>query len=280
MKTFTLNIKEIFNLGTKQNPTLDCYILDPNPETDPNRRHPSILVLPGGGYQFTSSREAEPIALDYLSMGFNAFVLRYSIAPELYPESLIEASASITLMRQKADEWFVDVNKIAVIGFSAGGHLAASLATLWNEEAVVSKLGIEKDFNKPNAVILSYPVITSDENHSHAGSFHSLLGENYTTELLEKVSLDKQVTKETPPTFIWHTANDNCVPVMNSLLFAQALSKNNVPFELHVFPNGSHGLANCNITTAGSMENHWQINPYCERWVELSKKWLTESCGF
>lgn len=279
MKTFTLKLKELFNLDTKAEPTLDCYILDVNEETDPKRKHPSILVLPGGAYRYTSAREAEPIALNYLSMGFNAFVLRYSVFPEKYPQSLIEASASIVLMREKTDEWFVDVDKIAVIGFSAGGHLAASLATLWNEKEVTEKLGIKKDFNKPNAVILAYPVITTDPEYTHRGSIVSLAGEDISEDLFYKLSLDMQVSKETPPTFIWHTANDNCVPVMNSLGFAEALSRYNVPFELHIFPNGSHGLSNCNITTADSPESH-QINPHCERWVELSKKWLTESCGF
>ena len=279
MKTFTLELKEIFNLNTNQNPTLDCYILGSNPETDPKRYHPSILVLPGGGYCFTSEREADPIALNYLSMGFNAFVLKYSVSPEIYPEALIEASASIALMRRHSDEWFVDVDKIAVIGFSAGGHLAASLATIGNEEKIYKRLNIEKNFNKPNAVILSYPVITSDERYSHAGSFRALTGDKRSEELYKKLSLENRVTEETPPTFIWHTANDTCVPVMNSLLFAQALSEKKVPFELHIFPDGPHGLSNCNITTA-SASNKRQINPYCERWIELSKKWLTESCGF
>ncbi len=279
MKTFTLKLKELFALDTSMDPTLDCYLLSPNDETDPLRKHPSILVLPGGAYRYTSAREAEPIALNYLSMGFNAFVLNYSVAPEVYPNALIEASASICLMREKTDEWFVDVDRIAVIGFSAGGHLAASVSTLWNDKDVTEKLNIKKRENRPDAVILSYPVITSDPKYSHAGSINSLAGADASEELIQKLSLEKQVTEETPPTFIWHTANDNCVPVMNSLLFAEALSEKKVPFELHIFPDGSHGLSNCNITTASSPDSI-QINPHCERWVELSKKWLKESCGF
>ncbi len=277
MKTFTLKLKEIFDLDTSASPTLDCYLLDPNEETDPSRKHPSILVLPGGAYRYTSAREAEPIALNYLSMGFNAFVLNYSVDPERYPKALTEVSASIKLMREKSDEWFIDTDKIVVIGFSAGGHLAASIATLWNEKEVTDRLNIKNEENKPNAVILAYPVITSDPKYSHEGSIVSLCGDDKA--LWEKLSLEKQVTEQTPPTFIWHTANDGCVPVMNSLLFAQALSQNKVPFELHVFPDGSHGLSNCNITTASSPDSH-QINPHCERWVELSKKWITETLGF
>lgn len=280
MKTFSLNLKELFGLDTNQEPRLDCYLLSPNSENGADRKHPSILVIPGGGYVFTSQREAEPIALNYLSMGFNAFVLWYSVAPEKYPEQLIEASAAISLMRKNQNEWFVDPDKIAVIGFSAGGHLAGSVATLWREQAIYDKLGIEKDMNKPNAAILSYPVITSDPKYSHPGSFAALIGENPDEALTEKVSLEKQVTPETPPTFMWHTANDEYVPIVNSLVFAQALAENNVPFELHVFPHGNHGLANCNITTSTSLDNPTQINPHCERWVELSKKWLVESCGF
>lgn len=279
MKTFSLNLKELFNLDTAQEPILDCYLLSPNDEIDADRKHPSILVIPGGGYRFVSQREAEPIALNYLSMGFNAFVLWYSIFPENYPEQLIEASAAISLMRKKSDEWFIDKDKIAVIGFSAGGHLACSLSTLWREKEIYDKLGIEMDSNKPNASILAYPVISSDNKISHSGSFESLLGEKSNEAMMTKVSLEKQVTSETPPTFIWHTANDSCVPVLNSIVLAEALSKSKVPFELHIFPNGSHGLANCNITTASSVSSN-QINPHCEQWIELSKKWLVESCGF
>ncbi len=280
MKAFSLNLKELFNLDTAQEPRLDCYLVSQTPEMDPNKKHPAVLVIPGGAYQFVSDREGEPIALNYLSMGYNAFVLYYSIAPETYPEQLIEASAAMSLIRQKADEWFINTEKIAVIGFSAGGHLACSLSTLWREQEIYDKLGIEKDSNKPNASILSYPVISSDESFSHRGSFENLLGEKSNNYMMNKVSLEKQVTPETPPTFIWHTANDDCVPVKNSLVFAEALSENNVPFELHIFPDGPHGLANCNFSTSYSDNSTHDVNFHCERWVELSKKWLVESCGF
>ncbi len=280
MNAFTLNLKDFFSLDTDQDPTLSCYILDPNNETDPNRKHPSILVIPGGGYHFTSEREAEPIALNYLSMGYNAFVLNYSVAPARYPEALLEASACVALMRKNSDKWFVDVNKIAVIGFSAGGHLAGSLSLLCDEKIVLDTLKIQKGQNKPNAAILAYPVVTSDKKHAHMGSFENLLGENLNDKTLYEMSLENRVTPNAPPMFIWHTASDTCVPVMNSLILAEALSKNNVPFELHIFPEGNHGLANCNITTAGSPQNDWQIVPHCERWVELSRKWLLEVMKF
>ncbi len=280
MKAFTLNLKDFFELDTPSNPTLSCYLLDPNKETDPNRKHPSVLVIPGGGYGMVSQREGEPIALHYATLGFNTFVLDYSVAPVRYPEQLLEASAAMTLIRRNSEEWFTDVDKIAVIGFSAGGHLAGCLATIWDEDGIAEKLGIEKDYNRPNAAILCYPVLTSDDRYWHHGSFTNLLGENENEENLSRLSIEKRVTDKTPPVFLWHTASDDCVPVMNSILMAKALSENKIPFELHIFPSGGHGLANCNITTAISKDAHWQINPHCERWVEMSKKWLTDMCNF
>ena len=280
MKTFTINLKDYFNLDTPFNPTLECNLISQNNETDPKRKHPSVLVIPGGGYWMLWGSEGEPIALNYASMGFNTFVLNYSVAPVRYPEQLLEASAAIALIRKNSKEWFADEDKIAVIGSSAGGHIAGCLSTIWDEDGIAEKLGIEKDYNKPNASILLYPVITSENKYRQCTSFSNLLGEMENEENLNRLSIEKRVTEKTPPMFIWQTATDETVPVMNSILLAEALSEKNVPFELHIFPYGPHGLANCNFTTSKSKDDKVQISPYCERWIEMSKRWLTDICNF
>jgi acetyl esterase/lipase len=250
-------------------PTLTSYCLDNSIEIDPLRKRPAVIVCPGGGYKFTSDREAEPVAMRFLSEGFNAFVLRYSVAPERYPASLLEAAASVALLRQRADEFNVDPNKIVLIGFSAGAHLSASLGAFWKEPFLCDQLGISSEFFRPNALILCYPVITSGE-YAHAGSFEALLGEKPSLELKQKLSLESRITPEFPSCFIWHTFNDELVPVQNSLLLAHSLKKNGVPFELHIYPDGVHGMSLCNGET-GSKE---YINVHCQTWIPLCLKWL------
>jgi len=274
MKCFVLNLKDEFaGLKTEQNPTLTCYISDNFKEIDEQRAKPAVLVLPGGGYCFCSEREGEPIALNYLSKGFNVFVLRYSVSPIGYPEQLLEASAAIALIRRNAKAWHIDANAIATIGFSAGGHLSGSIGTLWNQPFIAQTLDLQPEENKPNAIILCYAVVTNDKQYGHMGSFDALLEYKENKALLELLSLENSVGAHTPPTFLWHTTDDNVVPVENSLLFAMALSKFEIPYEMHIYPSGVHGLANCNSTTAAPNAPSL-VNTTCEGWVDLSIKWL------
>lgn len=219
---------------------------------------------------FTSFREGEPVALKFVSMGYNAFVLKYECAPVHYPQSLLELSAAISFIRSKADYFNVDPDKIAVCGFSAGGHLAASLGVFWSEPFISETLGIKKESNRPNAVVLSYPVISSGK-FAHRESFYNLLGENAPQELVEKMSLENQVNEKTPPTFIWSTYQDLTVPVENSLLFANALRTHKIPFEFHLFTCGGHGLALGDEVTAGSDA---QLNLHASNWTKLCDGWL------
>lgn len=247
-------------------PTLTAYILDECFDRGENASSPAIIVCPGGGYANCSKREAEVIALQFSAAGYHAFVLDYAIAPKNhYPEPQKNLSDAISLVRKNAKEWRINPDKIAVIGFSAGGHLAASLATMWNKEPLKREDGL----NKPNASILSYPVISSVEGVGHMGSFDSLCGGD--KELRARLSLETQVDSDTPPCFIWHTFTDTVVPVENSLRFANALNCANVPFEMHIFPNGPHGLSLSNHLTACIPE----VNvPEVRIWIELAVKWL------
>lgn len=204
---------------------------------------PLVLVIPGGGYLEVVQREAEPIACAFNARGFHAAVLHYSTAPAVFPAALVQEALAIRLIRQHAAQWNVDPDKIFVSGYSAGGHLAASIGVFWNRPFLSELAQLEPADMRPAGLALAYPVITAGE-YAHAGSMRNLLGKKYgDAELTELVSLEKQVSADTPPTFIWSTAEDAVVPVENTLLFAGALQRNHVDFEMHVYPRGPHGLA-------------------------------------
>lgn len=267
-----LNICDINNNLKESKAYINVYIPDNSEEIDINKQRKTIIICPGGGYVMTSDREAEPVAFKLLSEGFNVIVLRYSVAPNRFPTALLELSATIDYVRKMSETWNVDTNKVIICGFSAGAHLIASLGVLWNKDFISETLKIDKYNIKPNGMILSYPVITSGE-FAHKGSFDNLLGEDASVEEREKYSLEKLVSKDTPKTFLWHTFNDDVVPVENSLFFANSLRKNNVPFELHIFPDGVHGLSLCNETSANK-DNINHINKQVESWFELAVKWI------
>ena len=253
---------------------LTVYIQEPSESLKISKR-PLVLLCPGGAYMYTSDREAEPMALSFMAKGYNAAILRYSCAPASYPTSLLEVGRSILIIREHAGEWEVDENAIIVEGCSAGGHLAASYSCFWSEDFVAEKLlGETSDKNKeklrPNGLMLCYPVITSGA-HAHRDSFKNLLGSSY-DELVEKMSLENAVNKNVPRTFIWHTFTDEAVPVENSLLFATALRENNINTELHIFPEGGHGLSLANNLTLG-IEGK-ELMPSVEPWIDLANTWL------
>jgi len=232
--------------------TLTTYVLDGK------RPRGAVLVLPGGAYRMTSDREAEPIALRFTAAGFHAFVLRYSVAPNRHPKPLQDAQKALDLIRSQSSEWNLDPAKVAVCGFSAGGHLAASLGVFGNP--------------RPDALILSYPVITSGP-FAHQGSFENLLGQEAPAPVQAQLSLETQVTDKTPPTFLWHTYDDAAVPLENTLLFAGALRQAAVPFELHVFPKGRHGISLAEAET--DFEDGGGIDAHVARWMGLCVEWLT-----
>lgn len=248
---------------------LRVYAHTNSPEIDMKRRYPSILICPGGAYAFVSDREAEPVAVRYFNAGYNAFVLTYSVAPLRYPEALLEAAAAMDHIGKNADRYNCS-GKTAVIGFSAGGHLAANLGCFWDRGFIAEALGSESAAFRPDAMILGYPVITSGEK-SHRGSFVNLCGDD--EELMKSLSLENAVGENTPPAFIWHTFDDGGVPVENSLLLAAAMKKAGRPFELHIFREGCHGLSLCGYETAGPGQPAL-INPAAAEWFPLSLTWL------
>lgn len=262
---------ELRNSVTDCEPTLTAYLPSNTHEISTNLKRPTIIVCPGGGYGFVSDREGEPVALNFVGDNYNAFVLKYSVAPARYPQALLELAATITYVRRNSEKYNVDTARISVCGFSAGGHLVASYGTLWDEQFIKDKLGISASENKPNSMILAYPVITSGEK-AHRDSFNNLLGDDAENkEMLNLMSVEKQINSKTPPAFIWHTFNDNTVPVENSIMLAVALREQNIPFELHIFPDGPHGMSLSSKVT--SLDPNC-VNQHVGSWVKLCKEWL------
>lgn len=248
-------------------PTLTAYLIDGNPNEKELR--PAVIVIPGGGYALVSHREGERVALAYSSAGFHTFILNYCVAPHREPLPILNAAKAIEIVRENAEQWSVDSDKIAVCGFSAGGHLAASISTMWNDESIFSPDTDVNKLHKPNASILCYPVITCGE-HAHKGSFKNLTGNETENEKWTMYSLENRVDKNTPPAFLWHTFEDGAVPVENSLLYANALRSKNIPFELHIYPNGPHGMSRVGD------ETYWEVPKFTRKypWIDQSIEWL------
>lgn len=256
---------------------LQCYAADISEEIGPKRK-PAVLICPGGGYDYISDREGEPIAFALLAKGIQCFVLKYTVQ-RAFPVNLLEAASAVAYIRKHAAEFDIDPDKIFCMGFSAGGHLAASLAVHWNRTFVKDTLGFTEE-HKPNGSLLCYPVISASDTHQ--GSVDNLCRDNFSegfrkTFSIEKeaftdlISLEKSVDKDTPRTFLWHCADDGCVPASNSLRYAASLNALGIPYELHVYPEGGHGLALANEVTANTAV---QIQKDCEDWIRLAVNWI------
>ncbi len=217
---------------------LTVYVRDQMTEIKAKRR-PAMLVIPGGGYEMVSEREGEPIAMRYLNAGFACFLLKYTVRTA-YPVPLVEAGMAMAYVRLNADRYGVDPSHVAAVGFSAGGHLTGMLATLFGERCLIGALGEHAKLVRPDAVVLSYAVFTTAQK-THGGSAQTISGGD--AELCKALSLETRVSEQSSPAFIWHTFEDDCVPVENALIAAKAYREHNVPFELHIFEKGRHGLS-------------------------------------
>jgi len=204
----------------------------------------AVVVCPGGGYaRLASDHEGKQVAEWLNSFGVSAFVLQYRLGPRYrHPVPLQDAQRAIRLVRSRAAEWGVDPARVGILGFSAGGHLASTAATHFDDGRPDAPDPVERHGSRPDFAVLAYPVISLVDPPAHSGSRRNLLGDPPDPALVELLSNEKQVTPRTPPTFLFHTADDAVVPVANALLFYEALLKAKVPGELHVFPHGKHGV--------------------------------------
>ena len=227
----------------------------------------AMIICPGGAYQYCSARESDPPAIAFLEMGMQVFVLNYSTgANAAGKQPLCELAKAMKLVRENSDAWQIDANKVAVCGFSAGGHLAASLAVHWNDAEVADRCQVcDARQLRPDAVVLAYPVITAGE-YAHKESIACVSRE--CGEAREYWSLEKQVCAQTPPVFLWHTMDDTCVPVENSFLFAASLHKAGVECECHFFASGAHGMSVATEEVSAASKN-------VHMWLRLCENWLT-----
>ena len=265
-----LELKNYFDfLGEDdRNPSVDVYLPYDSLDRQDYKR-PCLVICPGGGYAFCSPREAEPIALKFLPEGFNVFVLWYSVAPYKFPTQIREVAALMELIHNNAKEWNCDTDKISIMGFSAGAHLAGHYSTMFDCEEVRELFPSSK---APKASILCYPVISAKEGKCHVGSFENLVGHYpLNDEEMKKFSLEYCVKDNTPPAFLWHTATDTCVPVYSSLAYANALSEHNISFELRIFPEGQHGVATCDSQT---LDDYKRSYDYDKVWFKEASDWL------
>lgn len=248
---------------------VDAYLQE---QVTENRPLPAIVICPGGGYEIVSDREASPVAKEYVAAGYHVFVLTYSTGKDASGfRPLSQLADTICHIRKHASAWNVDPEKIAVCGFSAGAHLAASSGTLFSDPKFLAAWNRQEDM-RPNAMVLCYPVILANE-YAHKGSICNVSGAQENEALYRFFGLDQHVSESTPPTFLWHTAADLAVPVENSLAFAAALSRAKVPYELHIFPEGRHGMSVCTQEVATP-------DAYNRRWVDWSIQWLNKQFAF
>lgn len=269
MKTISVNLKNVYPFlqGGKLDGLITDYPYDW--EQDPNWARPAVVVLPGGGYSMTSRREGEPVASAFLAQGFQVFVLWYLTVSDgvRYPEELLEVASAVDYIKKNAKELNVNPNEVFVVGFSAGGHLTGNLAV--EHQNVSQKVGVALDC-KPAAVGLCYPVISNI--HGHFSSFENLLNgysDEEKAELMKTLNLNEAVSENTPPAFIWATAEDGLVPADNSIRFAQAMSDHGREYELHIYPLGRHGLATAQL----------DVNPEGPE-LKKTKRWVEDCAEF
>jgi acetyl esterase/lipase len=232
----------------------------------------AVVVCPGGGYAMHAmEHEGREVAAWLNSLGIAAFILKYRLGPRYqHPAMLQDAARAIRTVRARGEEWGVDPGRVAILGFSAGGHLASTAGTHFDDGDPSAEDPVERQSSRPDRMILVYPVIALATPYAHGGSKRNLLGDNPPEELVRSLSNETQVTARTPPAFLVHTNEDLAVPPENSLLFAMALRREQVPFELHLFEKGPHGLG------LGTGAKQFRIAPDSafQAWPKLCETWL------
>lgn len=289
-------IGEKIKLFEDRNSWLQTYINEDVEEYQTGRKRPAVVICPGGGYWYLSEREAEPIALKYMAEGYQAFVLHYSTGWDaVFPASLQELSKAVSLIRENKEQWMVLEEDITVVGFSAGAHLAVSLA-IWGElDEVTTSIGVAKGSNRANQMILGYPMLSGEllkpkdlpeevqqlirEGKIQLGEdpVKLLNGKKELTETeKEKYNVLKYIGNNMPPTFLWTTDGDKLIPKTDSLMFVNEMQKHGNIIEFHMFYKGNHGLALANDRTATS---ELEIDRRVEQWFDMSITWLKEIGG-
>jgi acetyl esterase/lipase len=251
--------------GSNDVPTLTVYLPEPG-----KANGAAMVICPGGGYAHLAAHEGKDYALWFNESGIAGFVLKYRLGSSGYhhPAMLQDAARAMRTVRARAAEWGIDTKRIGIIGSSAGGHLASTLMTHFDAGQPDAKDVIERASSRPDVGILCYPVITFGE-FAHGGSRENLLGKTPSPELIELLSNERQVTKETPPCFIWSTEEDKVVPVENTMMFGAALRKAKVPFDMHIYQKGPHGIGLGSRDWTPDKRHPWTAD--CLYWLREQK---------
>ncbi len=299
MKQFTIPIYE-----DRTDVTLSALLWEPSRELQGEKKRPAIVINPGGGYMMCSDRESDPVALKFAAMGYQTFVLRYTVfmkpgprpagppaggPPNFedmrnpyakYPQPLLDLGNAMLELRRHADEWYVDPDRVAVCGFSAGGHTAGLYAAVWDRPWLAERLGCTSEELRPAACILGYSV-TDYANLAEQTGKGSMLDsmmkrglfgtEDVDPALLLEASIPQQIGEHMPPTFLWHSYNDGLVPLQQSLDVLEALLRNKIPFETHIFEDGRHGISTADQSAA---DNKGTLNERIAQWPMLAGQWL------
>ncbi len=254
---------------------MDAYVPEPHHEIKMKNARRAVIVFPGGGYRFLSGRESDPVARKFLGEGICTFVLYYSIKEKaVEPRQLVDASLAVEHVRANAQKYGVDPDKIVVCGFSAGGHLAASIGTLWDRDFAKTSPDMPYGINKPNGMVLCYPVINAfDLMEGSRLKGDTIYGDPNTDVGAVTCRLDKCVKNGvTPPAYIWTTFEDTLVPPENSIHFALAMQNEHIPYELHVFNHGWHGLSLATPEVCG--EEGYGVMPDIAEWADEALNWV------
>lgn len=223
----------------------------------------AIVVCPGGGYGgLAIDHEGKQIGEWLSSIGITAFELHYRLAPYRHPVPLIDVQRAIRTVRSRAEEFNIDTNRVGILGFSAGGHLASTAATHFFDKSIEPQDDVDRESATPTFAILAYPVISLADGTTHGGSKKNLLGPDPDAELVKSLSNQNAVTEQTPPVFLFHTVEDKAVPVENSILFFEACRREKVPVEMHIFEHGRHGVGLA------------QDDPALSAWPKLCEHWM------
>jgi acetyl esterase/lipase len=279
--------------GEKSRQKVISYLIQDFEEYQNGKKRPGVIICPGGGYQKLSEREGEPVALTFLQKGYHAFVLHYSIwkqegdTTEVVSKALFELAMTVKMIKDHAEEWNVEASELIIVGFSAGAHLAALFSSLWSAPWIFQNSGMQNDILQVKAVVLGYPlcdlmllintikydkILDSEWKEFLEQSMVAICGEsNPGKEKAAALSPVNLINEKTLPTFLWHTADDELVSAENSLSYALRLSQYHIPYELHVFENGVHGLSLANEFTASKPE---EVNVPCQSWIPLMLRWL------
>lgn len=272
-------IHETVSLGKGEKVTLTTYIHDQSEQECFQIEKRPAIIMPGGAYSYLADAEGEPVALTFLKEGYNTFVLRYSVGDDCtYPEILEEVSLAIWKVRSHAEAWHVDPDAVILMGFSAGACLAAMSATQWNTPGLSERLGLSAEDIKPNAAVIAYAPWDNTNTIQKDPEFYNPEAAKIAKDCTPELDFIHYAGPHMPPLFLWHNRYDKYVPAINPIMIAGKMIEYGLPFELHIFQGGEHGMSVCNNLSSyqGVARTRSDESPGVRMWVPLCVSWINQ----